>query len=268
LLPIFYINLAHRNDRREYMDGQLESMGLAGTRIEAVTPADISAEDIEKYCSSARPVFLRENQLACTLSHERAWQAMLDGGHDMALILEDDAELSDLLTEFLLNAASVDADLIRIETTGLATRVFPISAELPGGIAIRPFRSTPLGSAGYVIKASAARKLLGNAGLRLRPIDLALYDPFQQPGSLLTRVLTEPAVCRQLGLADEATLGRSDIVHEAVSHEYAKQHPIRFAIASAWRDLTHGLRNVFDHLAQQSKGLERRVIVFGAADQI
>ncbi|WP_425430654.1 glycosyltransferase family 25 protein [Devosia naphthalenivorans] len=36
MLPIYYINLASRPDRREYMDGQLAKLGLRGQRIEAV----------------------------------------------------------------------------------------------------------------------------------------------------------------------------------------------------------------------------------------
>src|SRR5690606_32587268 len=36
-LPIFYINLAARRDRREFMESQLRAMGMAAVRIEAVT---------------------------------------------------------------------------------------------------------------------------------------------------------------------------------------------------------------------------------------
>lgn len=108
LLPIFYINLASRPDRREFMERQLAELGLIGHRIEAVTADEISDADAERYCNSGKPTFLRKRELACTQSHERAWTAMIDGDHAVALILEDDAELSPLLPAFLNEASAVD----------------------------------------------------------------------------------------------------------------------------------------------------------------
>ena len=43
-MDIYYINLARRTDRRDFMEAQFQKLGLAATRIEAVTPADISEE--------------------------------------------------------------------------------------------------------------------------------------------------------------------------------------------------------------------------------
>ena len=100
-------------------------------------------------------------------------------------MLEDDAELSVRLPEFVREAGSVDADLVRIETTGAPTRVYAAVQTLPGGIAIRPFRSTPMGSAGYVIRAEAAKRIIGHPSLRRRHLDLALYNPFEEPGTAI-----------------------------------------------------------------------------------
>ena len=265
MLPIYYINLASRSDRREYMDEKLGNLGLKGCRVEAVTPADISVGDLDLYCNPARAKFLRPNELACTLSHERAWQMMISAGDDRALILEDDVELSRLLPAFLAEAGSIDFDLIRVETTGNATRVFPILQTGASGVAIRPFRSTPMGSAGYVIRASAAQRILGSRALRVLHTDLALYSPFDEPGSLLSRVLCDPAMCRQLNMTDQKTteIARSDIAHTVVEHQYAKKRPISFFGLKVGSGVKKGLRNAVDHFAQQSKGLERRVIPFG-----
>lgn len=263
--PIFFINLARRPDRRRYMEAQLAALGLVGTRIEAVTPADLTAEDIERYCNTERPSFLRQNELSCTLSHEKAWRMMIEGGHERALILEDDAELSDMLPAFLAEAGSIDADMIRIETTGAAMRIFPLVSTGPSGISVHPFRSTPMGTAGYVIRADAARRILGHPDLRYRHLDLALFNPFMEPGSLLKRVMTNPALCRQLGVNDQRTaeVGHSDIANTDIPHQYALKHPIRARSRKAWRTLKSSLRNVSDHFAQRSKGLERKVIPFG-----
>lgn len=259
MLPIYYINMATRPDRRDFMEQQLDSMGLIGTRIEAVTEADISEDDAKRYCNTDHPSFLRKRELGCTLSHERAWQAMIDIEAPAALVLEDDAEISPLLPAFLEEAGTIDADLIRIETTGAHVRVYPIVSRGKSGVAVRGFRSTPMGAAGYIIKADAAKRLLGHPGLRERHTDLALYNPFEEPGRSLTRVLTDPALCRQLGAKTDA--GRSDIAHDIVPHTYARNHPISNATRRLQRYLKRGVRNVIDDLAQRRQ-LERRIIPF------
>jgi len=259
MLPIFYINLASRPDRREFMEGQFRKLGLVGTRIEAVTPADISADDIDRYCNPERSSFLRKNELACTLSHERCWQTMLDMGAEHCLVFEDDVRLASALPGFLAEVGKVDAELVRIDALGGTIRVYPPHATVAGSISLRRFRSTPIGAAGYVISASAAWKLLGSPALRLRPVDLVLYDPFEGPGAKISRVLTDPALCQQVG-ADNVDVGKSNIVADGVSHLYARKHPVRHRAIRLAKDLARGAGNAIDHFAQKSKGLERRFI--------
>ena len=264
MMPIFYINLASRADRRAYMEEQFKRLTLTATRIEAITPADLSAEDIERYCNGENPSFLRRNELACTMSHERCWQELIAGGAGQALVLEDDVRISSRLPEFLAAAADIDAELIRIETTGATTRVFPVHDTSIPGIGLRRFRSTPVGAAGYIIRRSAAEKLLGHPALRLRPVDLVLYDPFEQPGAVITRVLTDPALCQQIGSSDPRTrsVGMSNVVADGVPHIYAKRHPLRHLKAKIERGVRRGVRNALDDIAQRRKGLERRRIPF------
>jgi glycosyl transferase family 25 len=259
MLPVFYINLAIRPDRRDFMENQLRKVGIEGKRIEAVTPADINPEDIARYCNGENPSFLRKNELACTMSHERCWQTMLDMGAERALIFEDDAKLSSLLPAFINTVDAIDAELIRIDALGGTIRVYPVHETTPSGIALRRFRSTPIGAAGYVISRSAARKFLGHPALRRRPVDLVLYDPFEAPGSLVSRVLTDPALCQQIGEQDQR-VGTSNIVPDGVRHTYAELHPIMHWSRNLSLTVRRGLRNAADHFVQRRKGLERRRI--------
>lgn len=263
MLPIFYINLANRPDRRDFMEHQLAGLGLSATRIEALTAADISDEDVDAYCNPDRPQFLRRRELACSYGHERAWKALIDSGHEAGVILEDDAELASALPAFLAEAAAIDADLIRLETTGSTTRVYPVKWTGASGVSVCEFRSTPMGAAGYVLKTAAAQLLLGHPEFRRRHMDLALYNPFLEPGASLTRVLTDPALCRQLGVenAGTAPVGRSDIAHEQVEHTYATRFPLRSRWERLGRWATKSFRNATDDFAQRGK-LTRRVIPF------
>lgn len=262
MLPIFYINLASRPDRRDFMDAQLRALGLTGTRIEAVTPADLSAEQIELYCNGDRPSFLRQNELACTMSHERCWQTMLDMGAEQALVFEDDVKISALLPRFLAVTPSIDAELIRIDALGGTIRVYPVHETVADGIGLRRFRSTPIGAAGYVITRSAAQKFLGHPALRVRPVDLVLYDRFEAPGASVSRVLTDPALCQQVPKADEQTagIGLSNITADGVVHRYAQHHPVQNWARRTAVGVKRGVRNAVDHFAERRKGLERRII--------
>lgn len=259
MLPIFYINLASRPDRRDFMEGQFQRLGLVGTRIDAVTPADITADEIARFCNPEMRSFLRKNELACTLSHERCWQTMLDMGAERAVVFEDDVRLVSLLPRFLETVDQIDADLVRIDALGGTIRVYPPHATLDGNIRLRRFRSTPIGAAGYVISATAAWKLLGDPALRHRPVDLVLYDPFEGPGARISRVLTDPALCQQVGNTNPQ-VGESNIVPDGLTHLYAQKHPVRYRSRRFAEGLARGIRNAADHLVEKRKGLERRLI--------
>ncbi|MDR3472461.1 MAG: glycosyltransferase family 25 protein [Devosia sp.] len=73
-MQIYYINLASQPERRRALEQQLAALGLTATRVEAVTPADISPEDRRRYCDPKRHFWLTEAELACNLSHIAALQ--------------------------------------------------------------------------------------------------------------------------------------------------------------------------------------------------
>ncbi|MFC3704807.1 glycosyltransferase family 25 protein [Devosia honganensis] len=263
MLPIYYINLDSRPDRRAFMEAQLASLGLEGTRVSAATPADLTPEEVALYCDGRKPRYLRCKELACSLSHERVWKRMVTAGNRWALVLEDDAELSPLLPNFLESLGNFDTDLIRLEATGPTIRVFPPIANIVG-IGLRPFRSTPMGSAGYVLSNRAAKLLVGHPAFRQRQTDLALYNPFDEPGASIRRVQAVPGLCQQLGSMrpDKLSIGRSDIAPVDEPHLYAKEHPLRYRLGRLREGLTEGWRNARDHFASKKQGLTRMSIPF------
>src|SRR5207249_2273941 len=99
-LPVFYINVASRLDRRRFMEAQFASLGLSAERIEAATPSEISEPDRRAWCDPSRATWMTEGEFACNLSHLRAWALILERGLTHALILEDDAVLSASLPRF------------------------------------------------------------------------------------------------------------------------------------------------------------------------
>jgi len=214
-IPIFYINLDHRTDRRKRMESQLSALGLNATRVSATTPDQLSAQELASYCDPTGFWSIRPNELACTISHMRVWELIAQGAHARALVLEDDAVLSQKLPAVLGELETLDYDLIRIEACWRA-RVFAPIGSLAHGVLVRPFRSTPGGASGYIISRDAAKRLLRDEAVKQRQLDLALYDPFRQPGRGLSRVLLDPALVIQegdiAGADRQSGVARSDII--------------------------------------------------------
>jgi len=67
---IFYINLEHRVDRKEHVESQLDSIGLKGTRFNAIK--------------------MENGAIGCSMSHLKLLQLALKSGLDHILIVEDD----------------------------------------------------------------------------------------------------------------------------------------------------------------------------------
>jgi len=261
--PIYYINLASRPDRRTFMERQLNNLGLEGRRVEAITPADISAATIAQLCDRNQRFYRRENELACTLSHKKAWREILEGGHDQAVVLEDDALLSSRLPAFLASLENLPFDILRFEAASRRIRVLPVTTTLESGIRIRPFRSTPFGSSGYVVTAQAIRRMIDHPNVGRLPIDVALYGTFSEPGQSLRRYHTDPALCIQLGNQPEAgDVAKNDMDDSGEIHRYAIDHPVRYAAEKTVSGILHGLRNAVDHVAHLPRGLRSEKIPF------
>lgn len=198
-VPAYYINLPFRSDRRTFMEDQFERLGLQAKRIAARQPAELEPDFLARHADPRRALFLSPPQLSCTASHIEVWRTMLADGVARALIVEDDALLAPALPAFLRELPELPFDLIRIET---CRRPLLCSDPIPGveiaGVRLRRFRSTGWGSAGYVITADAARRLLERTDLFDRPTDVTLFCPIERPGSTLRLAQTDPALCTQL----------------------------------------------------------------------
>lgn len=199
VIPVYFINLPSRPDRREFMEGQFERLGLEAIRVAAKSPGELEAAFLARHANPKHARFLSPSQLACTVSHTEAWRAMLADGAARALILEDDALLAPGLPAFLSELPDLPFDLIRIETCRrplLSSE--PIPGVLVAGVGLRAFRSTGWGSAGYVITADAAARLLDSAHLFDLPTDVTLFCPIERPASAMRLAQTDPALCTQL----------------------------------------------------------------------
>ena len=230
------------------MERQFSDLGLAATRVEATTPADIPADDIERYCdpSLVRPLSVVE--LACTISHTRCWST-----EHWTLVLEDDAALSPRLPAFLgefeeQQPAAVDLVQFRVRQ-GREVRTLPDVATV-AGVRLYPFRSTLLGAQCYLISPRAARHFLAREDLMARVVDRTLFQPIQAPPGV-NRVVADPSLARQLSAIQKTMPGaQSDLRPTRIR----RKAPDGFAVA-----------NFIDHVRNLPKGIRRRTIPFDGA---
>ena len=101
---IFVINLDRSPDRLAAIAAQLDALGLSFERIAALDGRTLSDEFIQEV--SPRHIVNRtyhrelgKAEIACSLSHKKAWQKIIDDDLDFAIVLEDDVELLDNFPE-------------------------------------------------------------------------------------------------------------------------------------------------------------------------
>lgn len=206
-IPLFYINLAARPDRRERMERQFERLGIAAERFNAITPATSDPKWVALATGKLSPT-----ELACTLSHRAIWTLILERNLDAALILEDDMLLAPALATLAESWNRSDVDLLRFETRHRRITLGR-AITLPNGVSTRQMLSHEIGTGGYLITRDLVPKIIDDSRLAELPIDKFLFG---REGPCLRRdriFVTCPALALPSYLAaaadDEAT--RSDI---------------------------------------------------------
>ncbi|MBN9310933.1 glycosyltransferase family 25 protein [Devosia sp.] len=210
MIPVFYINLDARIDRRAHMEKQFEQLGIAAERISAVTVAEVPAALVARVQRPGHFYRVGTGDLACGLSHQRLWQTLVDRQLDEALVLEDDAILSPEVMPFLAPGllARAGADLIRLETRRQAVRLgrprFAVD-----GVQLRELLSTHRGTAGYLLSRAAAEAALASPVVNDMAVDRFLFGRFG-PNLWRTTVLqADPSPIVQLDKADPASTGKA-----------------------------------------------------------
>ena len=266
MMRIFYINLARRTDRRAFMEEQFARLGLAASRIEAVTPADLEPEDIERWCNPRRVLWLTPGELCCSVSHLRALEAFLASGDAWAAIFEDDAVLSTRLPAFLdaFDTAPPAADLVRIETA-LRHLTLQSGGEPVGGMRLARYVGWEPGGAGYLVSRQAAAAITASNEMRRRPVDRALFHWSSPLFRRLAVRQTDRGLCIQARSHAGATELHSDLTdrrqRHAAERPYAARHLLYRSLLILNRDVFLAAWKAWHRFVL---GAERRRVEFAA----
>lgn len=175
VIKAFIIHLERASDRRAQVEDLVRKLPIETEVINAVDGRTLDAQTVSRvYSRSAHkpryPFRLSINEIACFLSHRKAWQAIVDQGLDAGLVLEDDVELT---AEFaaaystackVLRADSFIRFPFRERESGravLTTETLRIIEPVPVG----------LGMVAQLIGHEAAQRLLSATEIFDRPVD-------------------------------------------------------------------------------------------------
>ena len=207
MLPVFYINLARRTDRRVFLERQFAALGIRAERIEATTPDDLTTEQRAALPGSAWGQ--APSDMACALSHQAAWTRVVRRGLPAAVILEDDVVLgrgfAACLADDLLDRSGYG--LIHLEAWPRPLRLGSRSRPLAGDIVLRTMITTLPGAGAYLISAAVAAAAAADAAAPLMEVDRYLFG---RGGRWLTEIevgQAVPAPCLQLEFIDRAATG-------------------------------------------------------------
>ena len=162
--PIFVLNLSDQTSRLAQISEQLERFGLGFERVEAIDGRqglpdeylpDIDRVGAETYMKRR----LSDGEFACALSHRSMYQLIVDRDLPGAVILEDDAGLSDRFGEFMDSRLYLKAPMILFNYS----RVSVTRAHWPkiGGVGrLARIMVNPDHATGYSLSHAVAKKLL------------------------------------------------------------------------------------------------------------
>jgi len=212
-IPVYYINLASRPDRRAFMERQFAQLGIAAERIEAVRMDEVQRDLLDWHRTTHSLWRLAEGDLACGLSHQRSWERLLESGAPAALVLEDDVQLAAPVLDFLdpTLPERLGADLLKLETFHSPVKLGS-SSQRVGTTELRELCSSQMGGAAYILTREVARQSLASPLRNQMGIDRFLFG---RGGYhlLRSRVLQAiPSPCIQLDKLDAAArVGESNI---------------------------------------------------------
>jgi len=171
----FIIHLERATDRQPQVQELIRELPIGTEIVNAIDGRTLDTQTINRvYRRSAYrpryPFALSTNEIACFLSHRKAWQAIVDQRLDAGLVLEDDVELT---PEFAA-AYSVACRVLKADSFIR----FPFRERESGRVVLttettRIIEPVPvgLGMVAQLIGQEAAQRLLSATEVFDRPVD-------------------------------------------------------------------------------------------------
>lgn len=205
---VLLINLARRPDRLAFVRNQLDALGIAFERIDAI---DGKAVDLGPGTKLITPV-----ERACALSHRKAWTRFLASDESHCLVLEDDVLVSPQTKCFVDDPQSFPKgmEILRLETRLQLSELGRGRRCGPPGFKAHRLLSRHHGCAAYIITRAFAERAVRDLTTFAEPVDEVLFEvksPNYYPNASYQ---LRPGVCLQAELyepAQSTAISKSDL---------------------------------------------------------
>jgi glycosyl transferase family 25 len=176
--PIFLINLDQSTERLQKSAARLKEQEVEFERISGVYGKALSDIDLIKNYQPLlnkvkfyRP--LGKGEIGCYMSHRKAWQAIVDGKHPYAIVMEDDFRLVGDLHEVFDTIENLDFDwqLIKLAAYENRTRPIAFSHSLNDKFDLVVHKKAMTGCCAQAISYQGAKALLEATEYFARPVD-------------------------------------------------------------------------------------------------
>jgi glycosyl transferase, family 25 len=166
LPPVIVISLKKSEDRRKVIGARLDALGLQYSFFEGINGHALDRDRVSHYDGTRRLLFfgkhLTPGEIGCLSSHRAVYQKIVDENIPCALVLEDDAQLSDDLPAVLESLMDMQKswDAIRFLARDKVYKSSRFIRALNGPYELtRPF-GTPGGAYGTLVSQKAAQALV------------------------------------------------------------------------------------------------------------
>ena len=166
-MKIFVINLERAVERRERVLQRLHGLGIDAEILPAVEGESV---DRSKLGAGAEPG-LSAGEIGCYLSHVRAWQAVVEGSLDHAIILEDDVVCDPAMIRSANEIKALGLPLDAVRLSALQPIRGLTIAHLSGDRRLLLPTKNPSGAQGYMVSQQGVRRLLQKLQTPRLPID-------------------------------------------------------------------------------------------------
>ncbi len=199
-MNIYFINLDRSPGRLDWFMAQVAGMDVATVRVPAVDARQLPEEEFERMRLMSSGVnSMSPAEMACLLSHRKVWALVAEGEDDWAFVAEDDIHFSADAASFLTSDRWIPAgvDIVKAETDLRRHELSFKTWGEPFGHELRRLKSSHVGSGGYFVSRSAARKLLAYTERHCEPVDVILFSATEGLLRDLIALQLSPAICVQ-----------------------------------------------------------------------
>jgi glycosyl transferase family 25 len=180
-MRLIVINLARATERRRRIEEQGAALGVTFEFLEATDGGKLTAADRAQVDDDGRrritPYPMSDGEIGCWLSHLRAMDVLIASGEPMAVILEDDAELT---PDFPRVVAAIEVqsgtfDVIDLHRNFKKGEIFVPCRPLLSGYALGRIGYTHMNATAYIISQAGARKFRAHAQKFAHAVDKELH---------------------------------------------------------------------------------------------